>query len=132
MRFERGVYRWPGLDPIELGQRLRDDDWCVLSLPDEIVDKSSFFEGVRNTLPQDPPLGRTRDVWDALSDSVWGGLHEHESERIAIIWPDSVRMIRHDPQEFGIAFETFHTTIELLADSEATVGHPKQVVVVLT
>jgi hypothetical protein len=132
MEVERGVYRWPGLDPLDLGQELRDDGWFVFTLLGEISDKRSFFETISNTLPLDPPLVRM-ESWDALTDSLRNGLEDEvDSDRIAIIWPDSAKMIRRDPEEFGIAVETLSTTTDTLADSEMTVGHPKQVAIVLT
>jgi len=44
------------------------------------TDQEAFFAAVRETLPLDPPLG-LRTVWDALSDSIWGGLRKLTSPR---------------------------------------------------
>ncbi|MGK5543426.1 hypothetical protein ACSNOH_01600 [Streptomyces sp. URMC 127] len=53
------------------------------------TEEEAFFEAVRGTLPLDPPLGTFRRAWDALSDSVWGGLHALETPRVVIVWPDA-------------------------------------------
>jgi hypothetical protein len=127
---ERGVHRRPSLDTAEFGRQLKRNGWSVFSLPPEIGDKSSFCQGVRSTLPVNPPL--LTDHWDALSDSLWSGLDEFNADKIAIIWPGSAKMAHDSPDEFDTAIEIFTDLTDSLADNEMTVGHPKQVAVMLT
>jgi hypothetical protein len=104
--------------------------WRVFVLPHGISDRASFFGGVRTACPLDPPLIGDR-VWDALSDSLWSGLDAVDDGKIAIIWPDSTLMARLAPEEFSIAQDILADITESLADNKATVGHPKQVAVLL-
>ncbi|MYV74557.1 hypothetical protein GT352_11505 [Streptomyces sp. SID1046] len=90
------------------------------------TDKEAFFGAVRETLPLDPPLGTLRMVWDALSDSVWGGLHELKSPRVVIVWPDA-RPVAGAEGDFWIALEILRDVAESLAEVRYTSGRPTQV-----
>lgn len=90
------------------------------------TDKEAFFRAVRETLPLDPPLGTFRMVWDALSDSVWGGLHELKSPRVVIVWPDA-RPVAGAEGDFRIALEILRDVTESLAEVRYTSGRPTQV-----
>jgi len=75
MKLKPGVYE---VSPSE-AERLRAEATAVgatvyLLSGDEIVDRDSFFDAVRATSPLDPPLAGYYNSWDALSDSIWGGL----------------------------------------------------------
>jgi hypothetical protein len=86
-------------------RQLVREGWRVFDLPTGIVDERSLFEAVRRSLPLDPPLGRFRDVWDAMSDSIFGGLAALDAERVAVIWPNAAQMAEQSPDEFSIAKE---------------------------
>jgi hypothetical protein len=60
----------------QLVQSLRQEAFKVLELDGEtITDAQSLFAEINRKLPLDPPLsGRVN--WDALSDSLWGGLEK--------------------------------------------------------
>jgi Barstar (barnase inhibitor) len=98
--------------------------------PGGIKDKRAFFEGIRKSLPLDPLVVGDRS-WDALSDSLWGGLYNVDTSSIAIIWPGSSEMAKAQPEDFEIAKSALSDLTESLADAKATVGNVKQVVVVL-
>ena len=102
----------------------------VFLLPRGIKDKIAFFEGVRKSLPLDPPVVGDYS-WDALSDSLWNGLDGVDASAIAIIWPGSREMARAQPEDFEIAKSILSDLTESLADAVATVGNVKQVVVIL-
>ncbi|MFJ7955733.1 hypothetical protein ACIQ62_05490 [Streptomyces sp. NPDC096319] len=85
-----------------------------------------FFGAVRETLPLDPPLGTFRMVGDALSDSVWGGLHELKSPRVVIVWPDA-RPVAGAEGDFRIALDILRGVAESLAEARYTSGRPTQV-----
>jgi hypothetical protein len=108
--------------------------WKVFVLPDGIDGTPSFFGAVDVLLPLDPPLfgiGQGRYVWDALSDSLWEGLHEIPERRIAILWPDAARLSEADPVAHETALSVLDDVSRSLTDSEATVGRPKDVAVVI-
>ncbi|WP_436847559.1 barstar family protein [Streptomyces aureus] len=76
------------------------------------TDKEAFFEAVWETPPLDSPLGTSRTVWDALSESVWGGLHALKRPRVVIVWP------RVRPT--SDAEDDFQTALSILRDVVAT------------
>jgi hypothetical protein len=90
------------------------------------TDKEAFFGAVRETLPSDPPLGTFRMAWDALSDSVWGGLHALESPRAVIVWPDA-RPVAGGEGDFRIALNILRDVAATLAEVRCTGGRPTQV-----
>ncbi|MFC8340841.1 barstar family protein [Streptomyces rubiginosohelvolus] len=90
------------------------------------TDKEAFFTAVRNALPLDPPLGTFRRVWDALADSVWGGLHELKSPRVIIVWPDT-RPVAGAERDFRTALSILRDVAASLADDRDTGGRPTQV-----
>lgn len=50
--------------------------------------KQEFIANARKAFPLDPPL-ESNDNWDALSDSLWGGLDGCGAGKIFILWSDS-------------------------------------------
>ncbi|MFE5594201.1 barstar family protein [Streptomyces sp. NPDC056549] len=90
------------------------------------TDKEAFFGAVREALPLEPPLGTFRMVWDALSDSVWGGLHELKSPRVVIVWPDA-RPVAGAKGDFWIALSILRDVVADLAEVRCTGGRPTQV-----
>ncbi|MFB6632170.1 hypothetical protein ACFCWY_19955 [Streptomyces sp. NPDC056362] len=89
------------------------------------TDKEAFFGAVQETLPLDPALG-PHLVWDALSDSVWSGLHELKSPRVVIVWPDA-QPVAGAEGDFWIALEILCDVIAGLAEVRYTGGRPTQV-----
>lgn len=94
-------------------------------LPRGLANRESFFQGVRAGLPLDPPIVGSRS-WDALSDSLWGGIDALESERVVIIWPDSAAMSAA-PEDLEGALKVLADVAASLADPSATDGRPKEV-----
>ncbi|MFD6422378.1 barstar family protein [Streptomyces sp. NPDC060198] len=90
------------------------------------TDKGAFFEAVRETLPLDPPLGTFREVWEALSDSVWGGLHALKTPRVVIVWRDA-RPVAEAQGDFRMALDVLRDTVATLAEARYTGGRPTQV-----
>jgi hypothetical protein len=93
-----------------------------------IVDRPSFFEAIRNTLPLDPPVVSSRS-WEALGDSLWEGLHSHPAQRIVILWPNSEAMI--DSTDREMALSVLADVAKLLEDHQATKGRPKYVAILV-
>jgi Barstar (barnase inhibitor) len=104
--------------------------WRIFTLPEGIRDKGSFFGAVRETLPLDPPLG-TGHKWEAVADSVWGGLDALADRRVAIVWPASFRMALVAPEDFEQAREMFAGVARSLSDPEDTAGEPTVLAVLL-
>jgi len=110
--------------------QLHSEGWTVFRLPQNIVDKDSFFDAVRQTLPLDPPLMTNRS-WDALADSLWQGLYCLPNNRLAIIWPDSNALATGDAKDYKTVVGILTDCSELLADATATNGRTKTLAVIL-
>lgn len=91
--------------------------WYLLEVGEDQTQKG-LFESVRRSLPQDPPLGRYRDVWEALDDSVWGGLAEaHPAGGEAVVyWRDAFRMRSADRAAYDLFVEIFGNIAESLGN----------------
>lgn len=90
------------------------------------VGREAFFDAVRASLPQDPPLLGSRS-WDALSDSVWEGMRCLDVDRIAIVWPDATAFRQHAESDFAVAMSVLGDLADSLADVQVTNGAPKKV-----
>ena len=122
------MIREPGGNAERRAEQLCAQGWLVYCLPSGIGDQESFFEAVKAVIPLDPPLIGNRS-WDALSDSLWGGLDGIDTKRIAIVWP---QVDLAAPYELEIALSIFEELIYSLGDAEATNGSPKEVCVLIT
>jgi len=95
-----------------------------------IVDRSSFFDAVRATFPLDPPLIGSHS-WDALSDSLWEGLHTSAARRIAIMWQGTRTMATSASSDFETALDVLVDVASLLADPQATHGTTKELAILV-
>ncbi|MFG3248454.1 barstar family protein [Streptomyces sp. NPDC048187] len=126
MVIERGVHEVSGADiPGILAEAARQGVPVFTLSTAGRTDKEAFFGAVRRTLPLDPPLG-SGTVWDALSDSIWGGLHELRSPRVVIVWPDA-RPVAGAEGVFPIALSILRDVAESLAEARYTSGRPTRV-----
>ncbi|MET8884366.1 barstar family protein [Streptomyces rubiginosohelvolus] len=89
------------------------------------VDKESFFSAVRQSLPLDPPLESSRS-WDALSDSLWEGLHAMGERKLTLVWVDAGVVEVGDEEDLKIALHVLRDLAESLSDIDATVGEPTE------
>lgn len=126
MMINAGFYEVPGGDiPGMLDEAARQGVPVFTLSTAGRTDKDAFFGAVQVALPLDPPLGPGR-VWDALSDSVAGGLHELKSPRVVIVWTDA-RPVTGAEGDFGIALEILRDVVATLAEDRYTGGRPTQV-----
>ncbi|MEU2237105.1 barstar family protein [Streptomyces vietnamensis] len=126
MVIDRGLHEVPGADiPGILDEAARQGVPVFTLSTAGRTDKEAFFGAVRETLPLDPPLGPL-DVWDALSDSVWGGLHALETPRVVVVWPDA-RPVVGAEGDFWIALSILRDELATLAEDRYTSGRPTQV-----
>jgi hypothetical protein len=92
------------------------------------TDVETFFAAVRKALPLDPPLGTFRLVWDGLADSVRGGLHELDTPRVVIVWPDARPFAdAREPDDFWVELGIFRQVVRSLAEPRYTGGRPTRV-----
>lgn len=118
------------VDDAELARLLGEpeaDGIQTYVLPRGLNSRQAFFDAVRATLPLDPPIVGDRS-WDALSDSLWGGLDALASERLLIVWPNADAM-NQSPADLRTALRVLSDVAEMLADVNATNGRPKTLTV---
>jgi len=127
---KQGLHQIENFDHEAGARELADRGYRVFLLPCGIRDKHTFFEGIREVLPLDPPV-LSDYSWDALSDSLFTGLDGIDAGGIAIIWPGSAEMAKAQPEDFEIAKSIWSDLTDLLADIKKTVGNVKHVVVIL-
>ncbi|MFF0434182.1 barstar family protein [Streptomyces sp. NPDC004327] len=126
MVIDRGLHEVSGADiPGVLDEAARQGVPVFTLSTAGRTDQEAFFGAVRESLPLDPPLG-PRMVWDALSDSLWGGLHELKSPRAVIVWPDA-RPVAGAEGDFWIALDVLRDVAESLAEDRYTSGRPTRV-----
>lgn len=131
MELKGGLQRTGALDVAAIQRQATHEGFTALVLPGHgVIDRSSFFDAVRETLPLDPPLVGSLS-WDALSDSLWEGLYEHSSKRLAIIWPGAGDMATRAAADFETALNVLAEVANLLADQQATLGATKEVAVLV-
>lgn len=132
MVVNRGVHEVSDADVTEILAEAARQGHPVFRLSTEgQTDKEAFFGAVRRTLPLDPPLGMARMVWDALSDSVWGGLHALNSPRVVIVWPDA-RPTANTQGDFQTALNILGDVAATLAEPRFTSGRPTMLAVYVT
>jgi hypothetical protein len=120
----------PGV-PLDAAQAdLAADGWLVHSIQGAPSAKSGFFDAVRAALPLDPPFPPERPPhWDALLDSLFGGLQSAAAEKLAITWPDSNRLRVGDPGAYATAVELLTDLVDWLVVGRP--GNPRQMLVLL-
>ena len=69
--------------------------------------------------------------WDALSDSLWGGLDSLETSRVLIVWLDCDRLEKSS-EDFELALSVLRDITETLASPKLIQGKPKEVTVLLS
>lgn len=90
--------------------------------------RDGFFAAVRAVIPMDPPLASAYS-WDALSDSMFGGLYLLPEDEIVILWPESSAFSAAEPREYEIAVAVLADVAQTLSDHDLTVGNPKRLCV---
>ena len=91
------------LDQLDLDTALRAalDQGIRTYLLQGVVDRDTFFYAIRANFPLDPPLVSNRS-WDALKDSLSGGLINPPDRRVLILWPGTTAMPTQD-REIALA-----------------------------
>lgn len=92
------------VSPNEAGSdawRLSAEGWRVFTLPNGIANRNEFVASLAAMdFPFDPKMESVRN-WDALLDSLEGGLLSFAGERVALIWPDPASMRHRLPAEYA-------------------------------
>jgi hypothetical protein len=126
MRLKQGLSHVRHLDVEAMTREAESSGFRVFVLPSGIDSRESFFDAVRETFPMDPPLLGSRS-WDALSDSLGGGLYSIDEDRILIVWPNSGGFATSAAKEYETALSVLKDLITTLADNETTQKRPKSI-----
>jgi hypothetical protein len=119
---------------------LDDEATKVFELPAGVSTKFDFFAQARLNLPLNPPLGfhyrdhegEYSESWDALSDSLEGGIVRDVAEpRVVIVWRDPGTLASSDQQAHEIALDILLALPSEAASSETNGGYSKDVIVLL-
>lgn len=130
MSTEHGYYIVDFTKAAEVISECQRGGWHVFQLPENIATKVDFFDGVRQTLPLDPPFEREDNhVWDALIDSLWYGLYMFPERNMVIVWPNASTMQSHSPREYALAELVLKEMVERLSDLKLMDGKPKGLIV---
>lgn len=125
MEFNPGLTVVANLDPDALLLKAKQEGIPAYVLTSTgVLGRESFFDAVRASLPLDPPLLGSRS-WDALSDSLWEGLHTIDADRVIIIWPNSAAMCSASRTDYELALNVLRDVATSLADPLSTNGKPK-------
>jgi hypothetical protein len=92
--------------------------------------RDAFFDAVRDALPLDPPLVSNRS-WDALSDSLFGGLHALGVDRVVVVWPDAPALCDASPTDYATAVSVLTDVSESMAEPKYTNNRPTELSVYL-
>ncbi|WP_146150965.1 barstar family protein [Allosphingosinicella deserti] len=129
MAKEAGVFSFSAEEAAEEILKYRQDGWRIFELPKGISSRGAFFEGVRSTLPLDPPLLGNQN-WDALADSLWSGLDALTDDMILIVWPDSSDMTKNASDDAEIAINILSELPTSLGNDDITAGNTKKVAII--
>lgn len=120
----------PGVTPVRPGEA----EWIVVSgrlggVPTYVLrtgagaGRDAFFDAIRRTFPLDPPLVSNRS-WDALADSLFGGLCDVGAHSVRVVWPDAHDWSPEAGRDLDIALEILDDMARTLAEPEYTDGRP--------
>jgi hypothetical protein len=128
MLIKTGVHTCSQQEAEITAQAASRNGWRVFRLPIGIASREAFFEGVRRTLPLDPLLHTNRS-WDALSDSLWGGIDGLADKKIAVVWSDAYGLLKDAPGDFAIATNILIDVATSLSNADAATDKTKQILV---
>jgi len=131
MKIRQGLLRTGCVDVETVRLAAEQAGFTTFVLPRTgVVDRNSFFDAVRATLPLDPSLKSSRS-WDALSDSLFEGLHTSDARRIAIIWQGTRTMATSVGSDFETALGVLTDVANLLANAQATLDTTKELAILV-
>ena len=104
-----------------LDKAAKSEETVVVLDTADVADRDGLFDAVRKQLPQDPPLGTFRDVWDAMADSLFGGF-DGLAPAITLVWKGSQRLRSEAPDDYYSAIAILRDLTVQLADPDTANG----------
>lgn len=94
-------------------------------------DKEAIFSAFRRDLPMDPPLHSSRS-WEALSDSLFGGLFGLAAgPHVVIVWRDAAWRESRNTGDLAEVMSILEQVAHILNDQHATRGNAKMLSVLV-
>ncbi|MFE2877154.1 hypothetical protein ACFXG6_22440 [Streptomyces roseus] len=125
MKLDAGVTRVHQSEVAQVAAEAVQDGALVLTLSTGGLDnRERVFDGLRRDLPMDPP-NHSSYSWEALSDSLFGGLWALEASHVVVVWRDA---LQHESLDVGVPSEvllTLEEVAEQLGDPQVTRGPTK-------
>lgn len=112
------------LSESKLIEILNDENFYIIKLNgQEVYNEVTFFKEIVNqSIPLDPPLsGKVH--YDAFNDSLWGGLSEIPSEKVALIWTEFDKMLDKGLNDFLQISQCIYKIAEDLTHIEYGIDH---------
>jgi len=131
MQFVAGVHVVTKPELADALDSLPGEGVRLVRLPVGIQSAAGFFDAVTKVCPLNPPLERVADSWDALSDSMFGGLTDLDEARVVIAWDDPDVLAEGDPEASRIALAILSGLPDEVANPEFTAGLTKDLMVLL-
>jgi hypothetical protein len=112
------------LSESKLIEILNDENFYIIKLNGQrIYNEVTFFKEIVNqSLPLDPPLSGNVH-YDAFNDSLWGGLSELPSEKVALIWTGFNKMLDKGFNDFLQISQCIYKIAEDLTHIEYGIDH---------
>ncbi|HHJ14476.1 MAG TPA: hypothetical protein ENJ79_08910 [Gammaproteobacteria bacterium] len=83
------------------------NDWVLFQVDcSKVSDRNTLFKCLCAALPMNPLIHSDRS-WDALSDSLWGGLHDVRKDKVLIILRGAKNLKSHLSKEYQKVIEIF-------------------------
>lgn len=95
------VFTEPQLLGVEI-HYLKNNGFSVIEFSTHLRDKKDIFEFVKKEFPLDPLLGEGNS-WDALSDSIGGGIEQFRNTGVVVLVKNTLRE-REEPSAATIEF----------------------------
>lgn len=103
---------------------LHQNDFRIFELDGETVkDKASFFTKAGEQLPHEPGLV-AQSSWDAMVDTIGGGLAKLGDKRVAFVWTKAEKMIERGLPDLLIAVDCFQQLSSDVATTKHGFPHP--------
>lgn len=121
------------IDEEKITSILDENKTCPLFfLGNEIADKDGFYRDIRDNFPLDPPLLGNSVNWDALADSLWGGIFNLEKSNVFFVWRGHKKMQENDRKSYLVATEVLTSIANTLSEPKYTSGRPVDLFILIS
>ena len=130
--YRRGVRKDAYRQQLAIFEEKKKLGWKAFLLADDIGSREEFIAFACKSLPLDPPLEVTSHKWDALSDSLGGGIHELEAFGVVFFWPGSEKLRVNEPDAYQEIVSIFEFNASILCQKKYGAGRATDFLVLLS